>query len=220
MASLEFTYNTGAAWTDLLGTRWHAYGRRPLERLADAGGLAQWLREVGLEPQNVPDESDVALAQEVRESIRTVMASTLGRKQAEDAPAADVAARTLQQLQTAEWAPVMVDAAGDLRIRRPANTRAAMARLLNDAVTDLAHHPGDLHSCADDDCAKVYLDASNVRRYCGPTCATRARVRTHRARSRQGNLAAKEDSADASAFARGIAATRVQAARPVTSGGH
>jgi predicted RNA-binding Zn ribbon-like protein len=61
-------------------------------------------------------------------------------------------------------------------------TAAGVAALL-DAITEHGWH--SLGVCDGEDCADVYLDASNRhRRYCSATCLNRARVRAYRSRRR------------------------------------
>ena len=62
MPELDFVYNTGAAWTDLLGTLRYPHTEDPLERLDTPGRLAEWLDAVGLAPAQRPVDADLALA--------------------------------------------------------------------------------------------------------------------------------------------------------------
>lgn len=189
MSDLDLVYNTGAAWTDLLGTRRHAYSPRSLERLTDAARLAEWLAAVGLSPAVPPDENDVVLARTAREAIRLLAHSTLGLPestlpQAADAPNPADAAATLGSLSRASMPAFETNSDAGLTPTRPSTTRDALGRLAESAVTDLAHHPADFGVCADSECAKIYLDPSHLRKSCCDTCSTRLRVRAHREKAK------------------------------------
>lgn len=184
MSEFEFAYNTGAAWTDLLGTRRLAYASAPIERLSGPGRLAEWFAAVGLAPDRAPDDDDVTLAIAAREAMRLVACDSLGLRPAPDAPNADAAAATLAGLGDTGSTALVIGADGTLRPQVPATTRAALARLLTSAVADLGHHPDDFGVCADAECSKIFFDPSHVRKSCCDTCSTRLRVRAHREKSR------------------------------------
>lgn len=183
MPELDFVYNTGAAWTDLLGTLRYPHTEDPLERLDTPGRLAEWLDAVGLAPAQPPVDADLALARSVRDALRVLAAGALDIPAPPDSPSAEEAARILGAL-----GPVRpgVDASTvPLRPQAPADTRAALARIVVTAVTDLGHHPDDFGQCSDPGCRKIYLDPSHVRKACCDTCSTRLRVRAYRERTKK-----------------------------------
>ncbi|WP_223695109.1 ABATE domain-containing protein [Leifsonia poae] len=189
MSDLELVYNTGAAWTDLLGTRRHAYSPQPLERLTDPDRLTEWLTTVGLPPATPPDETDLALARATREAIRLLAHSTLSSTQhtlplTADAPPAADAAALLGELSRASAPAFTIGDTGAVTPTRPENTRDALGRLAQSAVADLAHHPADFGVCSDAACAKIYLDPSHLRKACCDTCSTRLRVRAFRQKAK------------------------------------
>ena len=168
MAELDFVFNTGAAWTDLLGTLRYPYTEDPLDRLTSPERLAEWFAAVGLAPTAPPGDDDLALAQATREALRTLATGALGLPLPPGSPDAEQAVR------------VMLSAE---RIGR--FTRAALARIVASATTDLGHHPQDFGQCSDPGCRKIYLDASHVRKACCDTCSTRLRVRAYRERTKR-----------------------------------
>lgn len=184
MAELDFVYNTGAAWTDLLGTLRYPYVEDPLERLDTPQRLAEWLAAVGLAPTAPPTEDDLRLARETREALRTLADGALGLPLRPDAPSAADAARTLGGLGATGLAFELAGNAS-LRPQSPADTRTALARIVAAATTDLGHHPQDFGECSDAGCRKIYLDPSHVRKACCDTCSTRLRVRAYRERTKR-----------------------------------
>lgn len=183
MSDLDFVYNTGAAWTDLLGTRRHAFAAEPLERLTDEARLAEWLDAVGLPPRRPLTAADVELTRQTREALRLLACAALGLPRAPDAPEAEAASATLAGLGSpaTTFAPAP---GGGLAAEPPETAREALARLVAAATADLAHHPADFGRCSDPDCAKLYLDPSHVRKACCDTCSTRLRVRAYREKAR------------------------------------
>ncbi|WP_348787163.1 ABATE domain-containing protein [Leifsonia sp. NPDC080035] len=183
MAELDFVYNTGAVWSDLLGTLRYPHTEDPLERLDTPDRLAEWLDAVGLAPAQRPLEADLRLARSVRDALRVLSASLLGIPAPPGAPSAEEAARVLGALGPAD--PAFDGSTASVRLQAPADTRSALARIVVTAVTDLGHHAHDFGQCSDPGCRKIYLDPSHVRKACCDTCSTRLRVRAYRERTKK-----------------------------------
>jgi hypothetical protein len=184
VADLDFIYNTGAAWADLLGTVRHPYGGRPVERLRDAGRLAEWLDHVGLRPTEAITEPDRETAIATREALRAVVCARLGLPRAPGAPSDDDAAAVLDRLRAVDD-PQLAVVDGVIAELPPASVHAAMARIVTTALTDLAHHQSDLGHCSDPECAKVFVDPAHTRKACCDTCSTRLRVRAYREKAKR-----------------------------------
>jgi len=184
MAELDFVFNTGAAWTDLLGTLRYPYTEDPLDRLTSPERLAEWFAAVGLAPTAPPGDDDLALAQATREALRTLATGALGLPLPPGSPDAEEAVRVLGGV-GAPGSAFELAGSDALRPRNPADTRAALARIVASATTDLGHHPQDFGQCSDPGCRKIYLDASHVRKACCDTCSTRLRVRAYRERTKR-----------------------------------
>lgn len=105
---------------------------------------------------------------------------------------ADVAAVVNPLLETAGARPRFVEVRpGSWAIRAdPASGSGAIQRVLTGGAFALAswaaeHGRTAWGICAADDCERVFLDEGRraPQRFCSPTCATRSRVRAHRAKA-------------------------------------
>lgn len=176
---LTFRLDGGATWLNLLATRGKAFTPHPIERLFDADRLAEWFEAVDLAPDVAPSAADLEATIELREALRS-LALAVTSNSAPDASAADV----LEPFLTPPPAPAVVD--GELRMPRPTTTRDALSRIAWEAALHLSGpERRHLHECAAEGCRFVFADPSGRRRWCpSPACATRERVRAHRARQR------------------------------------
>lgn len=182
MADLDFIFNTGATWTDLLGTVRHAQSATNLDRLTDPDRLAEWFRAVGFSLSTAPSEKDLVAARHVRESLRALARARLGLEPAYATPDAEDAARTLRH--TAAHGTDLVGDPEDLLAARPVTVDSALGAIVTSALVDLAHHPADYGVCSDAQCSKIFLDPAHTRKACCDTCSTRLRVRAYRERSK------------------------------------
>jgi predicted RNA-binding Zn ribbon-like protein len=160
---------------DLVNTR-----TREPERLHSPEALRQFLLDHAEPEPVVVDEDALAAVLAVRERLRSVF--TLP---------ADEAAAVLNGL-LADYAvrPYLSDHDGTTWHLHVAGPDASWAEWLG-AATALGlagfaagHGFGSAGVCAADDCEQVFVNpaARRVRRFCTPTCATRTRVASYRAR--------------------------------------
>jgi predicted RNA-binding Zn ribbon-like protein len=209
---LEFRFDGGATWLDLLATRGRSFSARPIERLTSPARLAEWLARCQLTPSEPPSAADLTHARELRETLRSLALAAVSGTPA-PADAVDDAARGVAMADAAQgvavadavadaarWAAVadaVADAArwaagasrlrlvdGQLRREPPVTTDEALARIARQALEQLTGVERDqLVSCAEQDCRWVFLDPTGRRRWCpSPACASRGRVRALRAR--------------------------------------
>jgi predicted RNA-binding Zn ribbon-like protein len=152
------------------------------EQLTSPEALRRFLLDHG-EPEPITlDDNDLAEVRQVRERIRPVF-------QAEPAEAA----RILNDL-LAEYAvrPYLSDHDGSpwhLHVAKPEATWAewlAAGTALGLAGFAAGHGFGAIHGCAAPDCERVFVNPAErrPRRFCGPTCSSRTRVASYRARQR------------------------------------
>nr|WP_239062440.1 CGNR zinc finger domain-containing protein [Streptomyces sp. SID13031] len=161
---------------DLVNTK----SRNP-EKLTSPEALGQFLLEHG-EPAATVDERDLAQIKVIRERIRPVF----------HAEPAD-AARILNELLT-EYAvrPYLSDHDGSpwhLHVAKPEPTWAewlAAGAALGLAGFAAGHGFDAIGACAAADCERVFVNAAErrPRRFCTPTCSSRTRVASYRARSK------------------------------------
>lgn len=182
MTAPAFRLDLGATWLDLLATRGSAFGARPEERLPDVGRLADWLEAVELTPVRAPGESDLALALRLRETLRPL---ALAVATGEDPSGTET--RALTDFLADHDEPVRLVLEPGLRRPAPADTAAALGRIARQAaehLTGAERH--QLKVCPEGDCRGVFTDVSGRRRWCpSPACASRGRVRAHRARQKE-----------------------------------
>jgi hypothetical protein len=170
-----FVFDTGHTWADFLATRTNVHGPVPSEWLPAADAARRWFAAVGLAPEHAPRADELALVHAAREALRTVVLTRHGYPLPPRSPGLTAATALLRQV--ARPAP---DADP---IEAPASYRSAISRIVASCTVDLTQPALRFLTCAETVCGKVFSDRGDARqRYCGPRCATRARVRSHRAR--------------------------------------
>ncbi|MCX5395442.1 CGNR zinc finger domain-containing protein [Streptomyces sp. NBC_00102] len=174
----DFRFDCGATWLNLLATRGRAFGSHPVERLDSAERLAEWLRASELAPGRDVTPEDLRRTWRLRECLRALALATVeGRTPPEEA---------IAELGAFLGAEDRVELTGGDRLRRrpPATIDDALVRIARQAVDHLAGVDRDgLKACPEDDCRGVFTDPAGRRRWCpSPSCASRGRVRAHRAR--------------------------------------
>jgi predicted RNA-binding Zn ribbon-like protein len=179
---VEFRTGYGADWLDLLMTRIGRYRERQTEMLGDPAALRQWLADHDLLPAGRITAEDVARTRDIREALHGLAAATVaGRRPS----VADV--QLVQAALAADHPPNLRATGTGVRVQRPADVDEALARLARRAVDQLVGPERDrLRPCGDETCAGIFLDETGRRHWCADErCGVRARVRAHRARSRQ-----------------------------------
>lgn len=184
MDPAPFRLDTGATWLNLLATRGSAFGRHPEERIPTPERFAEWLAAVELAPQTpMPvTAEDLDLARHLRETLRPL---ALSAATGED-PHPEAAGALIAFLEAHDEPLRVVAAAGVPGLDRPApqDAAAALGRIARQAAEHLTgpeRHA--LKSCPESDCRGVFADPDGRRRWCpSPACASRGRVRAHRAR--------------------------------------
>jgi predicted RNA-binding Zn ribbon-like protein len=156
------------------------------DALADAAGLAAWVRERGLAAaDDAFDADDLERVVEFREALRHVLLSHNGAAFDREAAAAldELAAGACVQVSFGEdGSPALVPAG-----------RGASA-LLGRLFAAIAHAEADgtwarLKTCPADDCMWAFYDFSrnHSRTWCSMSvCGNRAKARTYRRRARSG----------------------------------
>ncbi|RHA40735.1 CGNR zinc finger domain-containing protein [Cellulomonas rhizosphaerae] len=166
---MDFRTDGGATWLNLLATSGRTFGERPVERLQASRDLAAWLDLMGFATTG-STSADVERARAVREALRGLaMSSVEGRE-----PAAQDVARVDEALRAR--GPISV-------VPTTTSVGAALAEIAAQALVTLrGPDAGLLKECDERDCRWVFLDVSGRRRWCpSPACASRGRVRAHRA---------------------------------------
>lgn len=184
MEPIPFRLDTGATWLNLLATRGSAFGRHPEERIPTPERLADWLAAVELTPEAAgTTAADLELAYYLRETLRPL---ALSAATGED-PSPEAALALIAFLEAHdEPLRLSADAAVPPGLARSAPTTVAaalgrIARQAADQLTGPERHA--LKSCPESDCRGVFADPDGRRRWCpSPACASRGRVRAHRAR--------------------------------------
>jgi predicted RNA-binding Zn ribbon-like protein len=178
----DFRTGNGADWLDLLATLLGRYRTRQTDQLASAESLRAWLAEHGMEPLETPGTDDLEAARVLREALHRTAVATLDGRPAEPSDVT-IMQRALGSDQPLRLGP---DEAVGLRVDRPADTAAALARLTRQAAVDLAGPTRRrLRACDDGTCSGLFIDHSGRRRWCSDErCGVRSRVRAHRARGK------------------------------------
>ncbi|MGW1341678.1 CGNR zinc finger domain-containing protein [Kribbella sp. NPDC002412] len=177
---MDFRFDLGATWLNLLATRGTHFGEHPVERLPTVERFAEWLDRVELRPVRKVTAEDLASAYELRELLRPIALATV------DGVRPDATqVKALERLVGDE--PMRVKVTGRLVRSRPATAAEALGRIARQAIDQLTGPEREfLSACPEHDCRGVFSDPSGRRRWCpNPTCATRGRVRAHRARKAQ-----------------------------------
>jgi predicted RNA-binding Zn ribbon-like protein len=169
-----FVFDTGHTWADFLATRTNVHGPAPAEWLTTKEDARRWLDAVGLAPDDDPRADDLPVVHAAREALRTVVLTRLGRPLPPHSPDLESATAVLRRVACGVPESSPTDA--------PDCCSSAISRIVVSATVDLAQPALRFRTCAEHLCGKVFSDRGDVRRrYCGPRCATRARVRSHRA---------------------------------------
>jgi len=177
-------FRTGRPCLDLA----HTGGDGPyavFELLHEAADVSRWLGVItGLDGIQATG-ADVGQARALRRAVWNAAHDAIQAR-----PPAD-ADRTAINRAAAPPPPVpLLEASGTATVRRPLMSSQVLSLLARDAV-DLFASPlaSRIRVCAAPDCGLLYLDQSRTgnRLWCSmQRCGTRAKVRTHRERSRGG----------------------------------
>lgn len=170
----DFRFDGGATWLNLLATQGQSFGTRPVERIGTPEAGHRWLGLVGFGVDGELSADDLDRLVRLREALRELaMAAVAGRE-----PASDDLARVRAH----------ASASAGMLWSGPAQAGVPLdAALAGIAVQALVMLQGPdrelLRQCAEVDCRWVFLDTSGRRHWCpSPACASRGRVRAHRAR--------------------------------------
>jgi predicted RNA-binding Zn ribbon-like protein len=189
MEPIPFRLDTGATWLNLLATRGSAFGRHPEERIPTPERLADWLAAVELTPLAPITAADLELARHLRETLRPLALSAA----AGDAPAPQAAPDLIAFLKAHDEPLRLAGVPGPPGLARPAPryAAAALGRIARQAADHLTGPERQvLKSCPESDCRGVFADPDGRRRWCpSPACASRGRVRAHRARKAEATAA-------------------------------
>ena len=153
------------------------------ELLHEAADVSRWLGVITGLDGILATGADVGRARALRRAVWNAAHDAIQGR----APA--VADRTAINRAAARTPPVpLLEAAGTVAVRRPVMSAQVLSLLARDAV-DLFASPlaSRIRVCAGPDCGLLYLDKSRTgnRLWCSmQRCGTRAKVRTHRERSR------------------------------------
>ncbi|MFI6833290.1 CGNR zinc finger domain-containing protein [Kribbella sp. NPDC050241] len=174
---MEFRMDLGATWLNLLATRGTHFGENPVERLPTVERFTEWLDLVELRPVRKVTSADLDRAWELREILRPIALATVDGVPP-DAAAVEALATFLEG-----DSPVLT-VTDRLERSRPRTTADALCRIARQAVDHLTGpERAFLSACPEHDCRGVFTDPTGRRRWCpNPTCASRGRVRAHRAR--------------------------------------
>jgi predicted RNA-binding Zn ribbon-like protein len=172
---------------DLVNTKTH-----DPEKLTSPEALRLFLLDHG-EPSATVDEHDLAAVKAIRERIRPVFHGD-----------PQEAARVVNEL-LSDYAvrPYLSDHDGTpwhLHVAKPEASWAewlAAGAALGLAGFAAGHGFEAIDSCAAPDCERVFVNAAErrPRRFCTPTCSSRTRVASYRARQSKGTRIAAEDPA-------------------------
>lgn len=182
---MDFRFDCGATWLNLLATSGRTFSDRPVERIDSVVHLAHWLAFSELTPAKPPKMADVERAQLLRETLRPLAMATVA---GEPPPAAAVAA--LAEFLDCPDDPVELAITRRLVRTQPPTVDAVLARIARQAVDQLTGaERRDLAICDEHDCRGVFANPGGRRRWCpAPACASRGRVRAMRARRRADSL--------------------------------
>jgi predicted RNA-binding Zn ribbon-like protein len=178
---LEFRFDCGAPWLNLLATRGRHFGPQPVERLPTRERLIDWFKQAELAPLAPVTDRDLASAYRLREVLRELALTT-----AAHTPPTATMARGLTDFLATPSEPIQLAALDRLYRSAPPTAVDALSRLAHQAadwLTGPLRH--DLQVCPEQDCRGVFADPGRHRRWCpSPACASRGRVRALRERRR------------------------------------
>ncbi|MBF4551522.1 ABATE domain-containing protein [Pseudoclavibacter sp. VKM Ac-2888] len=165
-----FRTDGGAAWLNLLATRGQTFGAHPIERLRAPEDLQRWLTLMGLRPREAPSGGDLKEAVRLRETLRGLAMAAV-----EPSSPRELSMDALLEFST-KGNPALAGAPlGDV-----ASALSALA--IQATLTLRGPDRALLRQCDEVDCRWVFLDSSGRRRWCpAAACASRGRVRAHRA---------------------------------------
>lgn len=170
----EFRFDGGATWLNLLATKGQSFGVRPVERLSTPELGSRWLTLVGYPPRDAMTPADLDQLVRLREALRDLaMAAVVGR---------DPSPGTLAHVHAV--ASIATATAFTVRPEHDVAVGTALSMIAIQALVTLRGPDRELlKECAETDCRWVFLDTSKRRHWCpSPACASRGRVRAHRAR--------------------------------------
>ena len=174
---MEFRLDCGATWLNLLATRGTHFGEHPVERIPTVERFAEWLEQVELRPARAVRAADLQAAWDLRETLRPIALATVDGV-VPDPGQVEALGRFLDADE------VRLSVTDRLVRSRPTTTTDGLERIARQAVDHLTGpERAFLFACAESDCRGVFIDTTGRRRWCpNPACATRGRVRAHRAR--------------------------------------
>lgn len=180
MTTCDFRTDGGATWLNLLATQGRSFGANPVERLPDEAAVEAWLDLMGLRPDRPVATDHRSQLLELREHLREL---ALAAADARDADPAAVDAVTVAAAADGGLGPAL----------SPPTFAQVLAAIAVSALLALrGPDRAFLTSCDESDCRWVFLDPSGRRRWCpAPACASRGRVRAHRAARQAGADAAR-----------------------------
>ncbi|ROR80376.1 Conserved protein containing a Zn-ribbon-like motif, possibly RNA-binding [Plantibacter flavus] len=170
----DFRFDGGATWLNLLATQGQSFGTRPVERIGTPEAGRRWLGLVGFGVGDELSSDDLDRLVRLREALRELaMAAVAGREPASVALA-----------QVRGHASGSAGALWSGPAQAGVTLDAALAAIAVQALVMLQGPDRELlRQCAEVDCRWVFLDTSGRRHWCpSPACASRGRVRAHRAR--------------------------------------
>lgn len=171
----DFRSDGGATWLNLLATQGQSFGAHPVERLPTTSAAQEWFSHAGLPVSEAVSDSDLGELVQLREALRELATAAVTDRE----PSAEATAI----VDAIAGNPAASSFSSMLRDRRLSLPAALAAIAIQALVTLTGPDRQYLTSCAEEDCRWVFLDTSGRRHWCpSPACASRGRVRAHRAR--------------------------------------
>jgi len=177
----SFRSGNGATWLDFLSTLAGRYRPQQQDSIASPQALAAWFTSVDRRPAGAITDTDVTDARRLREALHSAALAVMHRR----APSrGDLA--VLNAALAFDHPPEISRRPTGIALEPPADTAAVLAGLARDALVTLTGPDRDrLHTCGDDSCSGIFLDATGRRRWCtDERCGNRLRVQAHRARAK------------------------------------
>lgn len=179
----------------LMNTVW-ADRTRVHDSLETLAHLQLWAERAGIGDGQV-DESDLALARELRDALRRLAADAThdDRRGAVSADVDTEAALAVTNRFLADCTPVLRHESGQdysrgWREDGASSFRRELAVLALEAADLLAGQ--GLRACGGPGCVLYFLRSSSRREWCSADCGNRARVARHYQRKRDGDLAGRD----------------------------